>query len=68
MIEINPVPEDIQDMQLEESICQALSLNGTPASTGDLEACYRMRQRDQVIIKFSSKKKKEMTLFLKRKV
>ena len=68
MIEINPVPEDIQDMRLEESICQALSLTGTPASTGDLEAHYRMRQRDQVIIKFSSKKKKEMTLFLKRKV
>ena len=68
MIEINPVPEDIQDMQLEESICQALSLTGTPASTGDLEARYRMRQRDQVIIKISSKKKKEMTLFLKRKV
>ena len=43
MIEINPVPEDIQDMQLEESICQALSLTGTPVSTGDLEACHRMR-------------------------
>ena len=27
MIEINPVPEDIQDMQLEESICQALKLS-----------------------------------------
>ena len=26
MIEINPVPEDVQDMQLEESI----SLTGTP--------------------------------------
>ena len=28
MIEINLAPEDIQDMQLEESICQALSLTG----------------------------------------
>ena len=27
MIGINPVPEDIQDMQLEESICQALKLS-----------------------------------------
>ena len=35
-IEINLVPEDIQDTQLEESICQALSLTGTPVSTGDL--------------------------------
>ena len=46
IIEINPVPEDIQDMQVEESICQALSLTDTPVSTGDLEACHRMRQRD----------------------
>ena len=43
MIEINPVPEDIQDMQLEESICQALSLTGTPVSTSGLELCHRMR-------------------------
>ena len=62
MIEINPVPEDIQDTQLEESICQALSLTGTPVSAGDLEPCHIMRQRDQVIVKFSSRKKKERTL------
>ena len=59
MIEINLVPEDIQDSQLEESICQALSLSGTPVSAGDLEACHRMRRRDQVIVKFSSRKKKK---------
>ena len=56
-IEINLVPEDILDTQLEESICQALSLTGTPVSTGDLEVCRRMRRRDQVIVKFSSRKK-----------
>ena len=28
MKKINLAPEDIQDMQLEESICQALSLTG----------------------------------------
>ena len=43
MIEINLVPEDIQDMQLEESICQALSLTGTAVSAGDLEVYSRMR-------------------------
>ena len=53
MIEINPVPEDIQDMQLEESICQ-----DTPVVTGELEACHRMRRRDRVIVKFSSRKKR----------
>ena len=53
MREINPVSEDIQDMQLEESICQ-----DTPVFTGDLEACHRMRRRDWVIVKFSSRKKR----------
>ena len=67
MIEINLVPEDIQDTQLEESIWQALSFTGTPVTAGDLEACHRMRGRDQVIVKFSSRKK-EMTLFLIRRV
>ena len=43
MIEINLVPEDIQEAQLEESICQALSLTGILVSAGDLEACHRMR-------------------------
>ena len=66
MVEINPVPEDIQDMQLEESICQALSLTGTPVSAGDLEACHRMRRRDRVIVKFSSRKKRNDVIFKKK--
>ena len=66
MIEINLVPEDIQDMQLEESICQALSLTGTPVSAGDLEACHRMRRRDRVIVKFSSRKKRNDVIFKKK--
>ena len=66
MIEINLVPEDIQDTQLEESICQALSLTGTPVSTGDLEACQRIRQRDRVIVKFSSRKRRNDVIFKKK--
>ena len=44
MIEINPVPEDIQDTLLEESICQALPLNRTLVLPGDREACHKMRR------------------------
>ena len=66
MTEINPVPEDIQDKQLEESISQALSLTVTPVSAGDLEACHRMRQRDWVIVKFSSRKKRNGVIFKKK--
>ena len=66
LIEINPVPEDIQDTQLDKSICQALSLTGTPVSTGDLEAHHRIRRRDQVIVKFSSRKKRNDVIFKKK--
>ena len=66
MIEINPVPEDIQGMQLEESIYQGSSLTGTPISAGDLEACHRMRQRDQVIVKFFSRIKRNDVIFKKK--
>ena len=53
-MKVNPFPKDIQDMQLEESLCQALSLNSTSVSLDDLEVCHRMRQKDRVIVKLSS--------------
>ena len=68
IIEINPVSEDVQDMHLEESICQALSLTGTPVSAGDLEACHRMRRRDRVIVKFFSRKKRNEVIFKKKRL
>ena len=66
MIAKNPVPEDIQDMQLEESTCQALSLTCTPVSAGDHEVCLRMRRRHRVIVKFSSRKKRNDVIFKKK--
>ena len=59
MIEINPLPEDVQDTQLEESICQALFHTGTLVSPGDLKACHRMRQNrsdDHQVLKQKEKK------------
>ena len=64
----NPFPEDIQDMELEESICQALSLNSTSVSLDDLEACHRMRQKDRVIVKFSSWKIRTDVVFRKKNI
>ena len=51
VIEINSVPDNIQDTHLEESIYQALSLTGTPISAGDHEGCHRIKRRDRVIVK-----------------
>ena len=43
-LEINPVPSDIADDVLEQSVCQALSLTGTSVEPDDLQTCHRMRK------------------------
>ena len=47
-------------------LMNALSLTDTPVPAGDLEACNRMRGRDWVIIKFSSRKKRNDIIFKKK--
>ena len=57
-LETNLVPSDITDNVLEKSVCQALSLTGISVEPDDLQACHRMRKKDQVIIKFKCRKQK----------
>ena len=61
-LEINPVPSDIADDVLEQSVCQALSLTGISVEPDDLQACHRMRKKDRVIIKFKCRKQKHRVL------
>ena len=51
-LEINPVPSDIANDVLEQSVCQVLSLTGISREPDNLPACHCMRKKDQVIIKF----------------
>ena len=62
ILEINPVPSDIADDVLEQSVCQALSLTGISVEPDDLQACHRMRKKDRVIIKFKCRKQKHRVL------
>ena len=62
ILEINPVPSDIADGVLEQSVCQALSLTGTSVEPDDLQACHRMRKKDRFIIKFKCRKQKDRVL------
>ena len=39
-IELNPVPAEIQEDVLEDSICKALSLTGINVVPEDLQACH----------------------------
>ena len=65
-IELNPVPAEIHEDVLEESICKALSLTGVKVFPGDLQGCHRMKRSDRVIVKFKCCKQKQ-SLIYKRK-
>ena len=65
-IEFNPVPAEIHEDVLEESICKALSLTGVNVVPEDLQACHRMKRSDRVIVKFKCRKQKQ-SLIYKRK-
>ena len=65
-IELNPVPAEIHEDALEESICKALSLTGVNVVPEDLHACHRMNRLERVIVKFKCRKQKQ-SLIYKRK-
>ena len=65
-IELNPVPAEIHEDALEESICKALSLTGVNVVPEDLHACHRMKRLERVIVKFKCRKQKQ-SLIYKRK-
>ena len=64
---MNPVPAEIHEDVLEESICKALSLTGVNVVPEDLHACHRMERLDRVIVKFKCRKQKQ-SLIYKRKI
>ena len=57
MIEISPVPLEVSNDELG-LVCKALSLTGNKVSPNDLEACHRRKKKENVTIKFKSRKLK----------
>ena len=58
IIEGNPVPEEINEADLEESVCKALTLTDHKVVADDLQACHRMKRKGHVIVKFKNRKLK----------
>ena len=54
-LELNPVPQDIHDNVLEDTIYKALSLTGPEVVPEALHACHRMSNCDRVIVKFKDR-------------
>ena len=55
MIEINPISPSISDANLEQSVCDALSLIGSKISPENLQSCHRMKA-DTVFVLFKDRK------------
>ena len=66
MIELNPVPNDIDDNLLEEHVCKALSLVSSHVIPNNLQACHRMKRKDRVIVIFSNRKLQHKILLNKK--
>ena len=62
-IEINPIPQSIPNTDLENKVCQALSLTGTTVTPDDLQACHRMKNKEKVIVKFKDRKQRNKVIF-----
>ena len=67
ILEVNEIPLSIPDNQLESTICQALSLSGVSVSPVDIQSIHRTKKLENVIIKFSDRKKRN-DILSKRKV
>ena len=46
-LEVNPVPSDIGDNVLEETVCRAISLTGHEVTPDDLHAYHRLKTRTE---------------------
>ena len=68
MLEINPVPHSVNNADLEEKGCEALSLTGTEVKLDDPDACRRMKKKDKVITKFKNRKQRNNAIFKRKKL
>ena len=67
-IEINPIPQSIPNTDLENKVCQALSLTGTTATPDDLQAGHRMKNKAKVIVKFKARKQRNKVIFSRKEL
>ena len=52
------VPLELSNNELEGLVCKALSLTGNEVYSDDLEVCHRLKKKENVIVKFKSRKLK----------
>ena len=67
-IEINLIPQSIPTTDLENKICQVLSLTGTEVTPDNFQGCHRMKNKEKVIVKFKDRKERKKVVFNRKKL
>ena len=67
-MEINPIPQSIPSTDLENKVCQAVSLTGTTVTPDDLQACHCMKNKEKVIVKFKDRKQRNKVIFSRKEL
>ena len=65
-LELNAIPDTVEDNALEKTVCEALSLTGTTVQPSSLEAVHRLKRPSCVIVKFKSRKLRNEVFSKKR--
>ena len=68
MLEINPVPYSINNIDLEENVCKVVSLTGTKVISDDLDAFHIEKTKDKVIIKSKNRKQRNDVIFKRKQL
>ena len=53
---MSPVALEVSNDELEELVCKALPVTGNEVSPDDLEACHRLKKKENVSIKFKQQR------------
>ena len=67
-IGINPIPQSILITDLENKVCQALSLTGTTVTLDNLQACHHMKNKEKVIVEFKDRKQRNKVIFSRKEL
>ena len=65
-LELNPIPSNISDGDLEETICKTLSLTGFKTTSDNLQTAHRLKNKQSVIVLFKDRKLRDNILYNRR--
>ena len=67
-MEVAGIPMSVRDNVLEQKVCYVIQGIGVDICDRDIQACYRLRDKDRTIVKFTNRKDCLQILMVKRQL